>query len=290
MSLYHQLSDLLAEKVFQQAFSGVVSIQKGGETLFGEALGYADRSWRIFNTLETRFRIASISKMFTAAAILQLIEAGRLAMDTRAVEALGLQHTNLHPEVTVHHLLTMTGGVPDWFEESEDWEAAWKALSRECPVYLLRENADYLPLFAWKAPLAQPGAGYRYSSASYILLGLLIEKVTGERFAETIRREIFARAGMTSSGFFALDEITRRSAEGYVPIPGPDGQPLRWKKNLYHVTPVPAAAGGATATVGDLLRFSRALRRGELLSPEMSREATTPKVVETPDRYRGYTC
>ncbi len=288
MPLYAQLTALLAEKARSDAFSGVVLVQRGDERIFSEALGYANRSWRIFNTLETRFRIASISKMFTAAAVLQLVESGRLSLETGVVEALGLQGTKLRPDVTVYHLLTMTGGIPDWFDENEAGEDAWEALAREHPLYLLRDNPDYLPLFAYQEPLAPPGEGFRYSNASYILLGMLIEKASGERWTEYIQREVLDRAGMASSGFFSLEENTRRSAEGYIPLPGPVGRPIRWKKNLYELTPSPAADGGATATAGDLLRFIRALRRGELLSPEMTREALAPKVLETPERHRGY--
>jgi CubicO group peptidase (beta-lactamase class C family) len=288
MQLYTKLSALLAEKARSDAFSGVVLVQRGEERLFGEALGYANRSWRIFNTLETRFRIASISKMFTAVAVLRLIEDGRLSLETRVVEALGLERTRLHPEVTVYHLLTMTGGIPDWFDENEAQDGDWEALLRTHPLYLLRDNPDYLPLFAGKEPVAEPGAGFRYSNASYLLLGMLIERASGEPWKDYIQREVLDRAGMASSGFFSLEENTRRTAEGYIPLPGPAGRPLRWKKNLYEVTPAPAADGGATATAEDLLRFLRALRRGELLSPEMTRAALSPKVLETPERHRGY--
>lgn len=289
ISLYSQLSELLAEKARLEAFSGVILIQRGSETLYKEALGYANRSWRILNTQETRFRLGSISKMFTAAAILQLIEAGKLSFESRAVETLGLEGTKIPREVNVYHLLTMTAGIADWFEESENWEAVWEALIREHPIYLLRENADYLPLFADKEPLGPPGSGWRYSNASYILLGLLIEKATGERYADYVQREILDRLRMNSSGFYALDENNRRSAEGYIPIPGPEGLPRRWRKNLYSVTPSPAADGGASATAADLLRFSQGLREGELLSAEMTREALTPRVLETEERPRGYT-
>jgi CubicO group peptidase (beta-lactamase class C family) len=224
--------------------------------------------------------------MFTAVAVLQLIEAGKLSFDTRVTEALDLQGTKIPPQVNIYHLLTMTAGIADWYEEAGDWEANWEALCRAYPIYLLRENLDYLPLFVQKEPLAPPGARFSYSNASYILLGLLIEKAAGKPYSAYIQEQIFEPAGMQASGFYALDDNTTRLAEGYLPRKGPASG---WKKNLYAVTPAPAADGGAVSNLADLCCFSQALREGLLLSPFFTQEALTPKVLEDEERYRGYT-
>ncbi|MEZ4658114.1 MAG: site-2 protease family protein [Caldilineaceae bacterium] len=175
MNLAEQVAELCSKKSKAEQFSGAIIIRHDKEDLLRAAYGYANRAWQIPNRIDTRFRIASISKMFTAVAVLQLIEADNWTLDTRAVEHLGLDNTAISPEITVYHLLTMTSGMADWFDEStDDWEAAWAALCREHPIYLLRDNADYLPLFAHKPPTAAVGAKHQYNGAGYMLLGLLI--------------------------------------------------------------------------------------------------------------------
>ena len=225
--------------------------------------------------------------MFTAVAVLQLVEAGKLELHTRVVGYLGLEDTTLPEEVTVYHLLTMTSGLADWFDESGDWEADWAALRREHPLYLFRRHEDYVPLFVNKPPVAKVG-GHHYNNAGYILLGLMIEKASGMSYFDFVRRHIFERARMTRSDFLALEAVDAEVAEGYVPVMD-DGAVTGWKKNIYLATPEGAADGGATSTVDDLERFATALREGRLLSPEMTREMLTPKVLEDDEPFRGYT-
>ena len=270
-------------------FSGVVQLQQADKVLFQQAYGFAHRGWAIANRLDTRFRIASVSKMFTAVAILQLIEAGQLAFTTRVVEALDLADTQIPPEVTIEHLLTMTAGIADWFEESGDAEANWAALLREQPIYLLRKHQDYLPLFAYKEPLAGVGETYQYSNASYLLLGLLIEQVTGLAYADYVRQQIFQKIGMTRSDFLSLDGVDAEVAEGYLPVKTENDVLVGWKKNIYAATPEGAADGGATSTAADLIRFSQALRKHLLLTPALTSAMLTPKVLVMAEQIRGYT-
>lgn len=288
MTLANQLNRLLTVKSQANQFSGVVYIQRGDEPLFAKAYGYAHRGWRIENRLETRFRLASISKMFTAVAVLQLIDAGKLAFDTSVVECLALRDTTLPPTVTVEHLLTMTSGIADWFDEAGDWAANWAKLLQEQPIYLLRRNEDYLPLFLHSEPLAAVGERYRYNGAGYILLGLIVQKLSGLDYFEAIRQHIFAKAGMTGADFLALDDVVEDVAEGYIPLTDGAGVITGWRKNIYTTTPEGAADGGATATAADLIRFSQTLRGGELLSPALTTATLTPKVLERTDRPRGY--
>ena len=147
MAFADRVAQVLADKSRQHAFSGAVLIKQGEEELFKAAYGYANRSWRVKNQLDTRFRVASVSKMFTAVAVLQLVEAGGLELTTPVVTRLGLEDTKVPKEVTVYHLLTMTSGIADWFDESGDWEANWAALRLEHPLYAFRRHEDYLPLF-----------------------------------------------------------------------------------------------------------------------------------------------
>jgi CubicO group peptidase (beta-lactamase class C family) len=289
MTLNAELNRLLTGKSAKEEFSGVVLVKQNDGTLFEGVYGYANRSWGVNNRADTRFRIASISKMFTAVAILQLVDAGRLSLDTGVVECLGLRDTRIPERATVYHMLTMTSGIADWFDESGDWEANWAALCREHPIYLFRRNQDYLPLFVDEEPLTPVGEKHHYNGAGYILLGLIVEKLSDLSYFDYVRRNVFARAGMPGSDFLALDGVDAAVAEGYIPITGEDEAVAGWKKNIYSTTPGAAADGGATSTAADLVRFSRALRNVELLSSELTREMLTPKVSQTDERIRGYT-
>jgi CubicO group peptidase (beta-lactamase class C family) len=241
------------------------------------------------NQVDTRFRIASISKMFTAVAILQLVEQDEISLDTSVVECLDLRSTAIPHEATIYHMLTMTSGIADWFDESGDWEETWAALCRRHPIYLFRRNEDYLPLFANETPVSHVGARHQYNGAGYILLGLVIEKVSCVPYFDFIREHVFAPAQMRDSNFLALDEVHDQVAEGYMPVAGPDETVTAWRRNIYSTTPEAAADGGATSTIDDLGRFCQALRAGRLLSPAMTRAMLRPQVAAREQPFRGYT-
>ena len=200
-----RVDQLIANKSLAEKFSGVVLVKRDENEWFQAAYGYANRTWRIGCRVDTRFRIASISKLFTAVAVLQLIEEGKLSLDTRVAESLDLENATIPKEATVHHMLTMTSGIADWFEESGDWEENWAALCREHPIYLFRRNQDYLPLFIDKPALFPLGEKHQYNGAGYILLGLVIEKLSGLSYFDYIRRHIFEKAEMTRSDFLSID-------------------------------------------------------------------------------------
>ena len=288
MSFESELGQLLSGKARDESFSGAVLVSREGKHLFRQGCGYANRAWGVENQVDTRFRIASISKMFTAVAVLQLVEAGKIGLDTRIVECLGLRETTIPREATIHHLLTMTSGIADWFDESGDWEANWADLCRRYPIYLFRRNEDYLPLFVNEPPQFAVGEKYGYNGAGYILLGLVIEKVSGVPYFDAIRQRVLALAGMGDSDFVSLDGVHERVAEGYMRIADEKKGTSGWLRNIYSTTPEAAADGGATSTIDDLSRFSRALRQGSLLSPAMTTAMLTPQVSTQEQRFRGY--
>jgi CubicO group peptidase (beta-lactamase class C family) len=288
-NLSTKLARLLAKRHRENAFSGAVLVRQGETDIFRRAYGYAHRPWQVKNTPATRFRIASVGKMFTAAAIMQLLEAGKIRLETPVITTLGLESTKLPPEITVYHLLTMTSGIADWInEESDHFDEEWATFCRVHPLYLFRRDADYLPVFAQLEPYGPVGEKHRYNGAGYILLGLLIEKITGQSYFDYVREHLFAPAGMTSTDFIDLDQVIPNVAEGYIPLKDENGQLTGWKKNMYAATAGPAADGGATSTLDDLARFTRALREGRLCSPEMARTMLTPKVETGDDGFRGY--
>ena len=243
---------------------------------FIKAYGFASRSWGIPNTLDIRFDTASITKLFTAVATLQLIDQGHITFDTSVINFLGLTGTTISPEVTVYQLLTHTSGIGDDVEEEEgeNYEDLW----RTKPNYSIKETADFLPQFIHKPPNFPPGQGCRYCNCSFVLLGLLIEKVSGLGYRDYVRQHIFAPAGMADSDFFRMDHVQSNVAEGCDPIRDDDGSIIAWKKNIYSYPPIGSPDGGAHVTSGDLDRFLRAVQSGRFLSPELTTAFFTPQV------------
>lgn len=271
-TLNRYFQDLAAE----DRYSGVVLITQDAAPLYSGAFGYASRAWKIPNSLEMRFDTASITKIFTTVAVLQLVDQGLLTFDTHAVDYLGLEGTTISREASVFHLLTHTSGMGDDCEE-EDGEV-YENLWQTRPNYSIRGTADFLPQFMHKAANFPPGEGCRYCNCSFVLLGLMIEKAAGVSYRTYVREHIFKRAGMQDSDFYALDRVHENLAEGCDPIRDTAGEVVGWKKNIYSFPPIGSPDSGAYVTAGDLDRFLRALQAGELLSGKLTRALFTPQV------------
>jgi CubicO group peptidase (beta-lactamase class C family) len=270
--LHRYLCDLAAA----DEFSGVVRVTVAGAERFAGAYGWASRAWRVPNTLDTRFDTASITKLFTAVAALQHVDAGSFALDTRVTGYLGLDGTAIAPEVTVRHLLTHTSGIGD--DADEEAGESYEDLFRDRPNYAIRETADFLPQFVHRAPNFPPGTGCRYNNCGYVLVGLMIEKATGLSYRDVVRRDIFERAAMADSGFFRMDHVNDRVAEGADPIRVGAGEIEGWRRNVYSFPPIGSPDGGAFVTAVDLDLFIRAVIEGRLLSADLTSAFLTPQV------------
>ncbi|HEX5851224.1 MAG TPA: serine hydrolase domain-containing protein [Rubrobacter sp.] len=273
----HALDEYLRHQTARDLFSGAVLITQGATRLYARTYGYASRAWRVPNTLDTRFDTASVTKLFTAIATLQLVDAGLLDLDTPVMERLLLEDTALSKEINVFHLLTHTSGIGDDADEEagERYEDLWKTK----PNYSVVETRDFLPQFANKPANFPPGEGCRYCNCGYILLGLLIESITGMTYRDYVRAHVFAEAGMGASDFFRMDRANNDVAEGCDPVRDATGTIVDWKKNIYSYPPIGSPDGGAHVTVADLDRFLRSVIAGKLLSPELTTEFLTPRVV-----------
>ncbi len=276
MELATQLHRYLKEREAQDKFSGVVLITQGDVQRYVAAYGYASRAWNIENTLETRFDTASITKLFTSVATLQLIDQGLLGFDTGVSDFLGLEETTISRDVTVFHLLTHSSGIGDDCEE-EDGEV-YADLWKLKPNYVVTETVDFLPQFVHKSPNFAPGEGCRYCNCSFVLLGLMIEQLTGMSYRDYVREHVFAPAGMTRSDFFRMDRVHADVAEGCDPLCDAGGNVVGWQRNIYAFPPVGSPDSGAYVTAQDLDRFLRAVQAGELLSPELTEAFLTPQV------------
>jgi CubicO group peptidase (beta-lactamase class C family) len=260
----------------QDKYSGVVLITQGQSPLFEGTYGYASRSWNIRNSMDTRFDTASITKLFTAVAILQLIDQGLLSFDTGVINFLGLSDSTISKDVSVYHLLTHTSGIGDDADEEagERYEDIWK----DKPNYAVLRTVDFLPQFIRKPSNFAPGQGVRYCNVSFVLLGLMIEKITGLDYPAYVQQQIFDRAGMSASGFFRKDHVHPNLAEGADPILDEQENIIGWKKNIYAFPLLGSPDSGAYVTAHDLDRFLRAAQAGALLSSKLIADFLTPKV------------
>jgi CubicO group peptidase (beta-lactamase class C family) len=242
-------------------FSGAVLIARHGKILFQQAYGRADREAGTANTLDTQFRIGSMNKMFTAIATLQLVDAGKLALEDPIGKHLaGYPNADIASKVTVRHLLTHTGGTGDIFGP----DFTKNRLT-------LREHSDYLALYGSRAVVHEPGAEHRYSNYGFVLLGAIVEKVSGQSYYDYVRARVFRPAGMTSTDSLPETEKVGLRSTGYMKREG------AWVANTDTLPWRGTAAGGGYSTVGDLFRFAQALESGTLVSKKTLAEATRPQ-------------
>lgn len=240
--------------VAKDKFSGAVLVAKHGKPIFAQAYGLADREKRIANTLDTRFRIGSMNKMFTATAILQLVQAKKLSLDDTVGKHLpDYPNKSVASKVTIHHLLTHTGGTGDIF--GPDYDA--KRLE-------LRTLGDYVKLYGNRELLHEPGKGDRYSNYGFLLLGVIIEKVTKKSYYDHLEASIFKPAAMTSTSSPFEDKPMAGRSIAYTKELG-DKRLAAWT-DAKDALPIRAtSAGGGDSTVGDLLKFANALTANKLL-------------------------
>jgi len=234
--------------------SGAVLVAHGDQVLLRRAYGWADRALDVRNRPDTRFNLASMNKMFTALAILRLVQDGRLTLDEPIIRWLPTYPNRVVAErVTVRQLLGHTSGLGNF----------WEALQSRSPSSVC-STSDFLALFVDDPLQGEPGATFAYSNSGYIVLGLLIETVSGEPYEAHMQRSLFVPLGMHDTGAIALDHVVPRRATGHTRS---QERPGEWLNNAYVNTFCGTAAGGGYSTVDDMLRFGRALAAGELLEP-----------------------
>lgn len=265
-------------------FSGSALVTRGDETLLECALGLADRANGRRVHPGTRFGLASLSKPFTAAAVLTCVGRGELAVHDRVVDVLPAERRprTLDEAVTVHHLLTHTSGIGDYAEEDEDaphYVADYGALWRDRPAYGMERPDDFLPMYADLSPIFAPGERFHYCNGGYVLLGAVVEQATGRSFVEVVTERVLAPAGMVDSGYFRLDDPVPDLALGYLPS---------GRSNIYSIPVVGGGDGGAFVTARDLDRFLRAIATGTLLGEELTGQMRAPHVEVAPGVAMGY--
>ncbi|KRG78787.1 beta-lactamase [Stenotrophomonas ginsengisoli] len=249
-----RLDGLLAD----DAVAGCVQLAKDGQTLFAWQGGLADRAGGVQMRADTQLRIASLGKMFTAVAVLQLVQAGQLSLDDPIAAHLPDYPGNAAARgISVRQLLNHTSGLGDVFGEDFSAHAS-----------TLRTHTDYIARYAAQQPQHAPGAEDGYSNYGYIVLGAIIEAVSGQSYYDYVQAHVFAPAGMTATGALPESEAVPGRAVGYAKFEG------RWLPETVSLPWRGTAAGGGYSTAGDLLKFGQALLDGTLLDPALLQQAT----------------
>lgn len=271
--LVEQVRKFMDKLVAADAFSGAVLLAKDDRVLFEQAYGQADKSFEVPNKVDTKFNLGSMNKMFTATAVMQLVERGQMKLDDPLSTYLGADW--LPPEIAdkikIEHLLTHTSGLGSYFNDKfmEASRARFRAVS------------DYRPLVVDDKPQFEPGTKWAYSNTGFLLLGAVIEKVTGGSYFDYIRKNIYEPAGMKNSDCYDLDRVVPNLAIGYSRVTTADG--TFWENNLFKHVIRGGPAGGGFSTVGDLLKFSQAMRGSQLVN----KDATARMWTATPQSGPG---
>lgn len=270
------------KEILSSDFRGNVYIAQDGRVLHKSVTGFADLSNEIPNTLETRFASASAGKVFVAVGILQLIEQGKLRFDDTLGELLDIEFHHIDKDVTVRQLLVHTSGVPDYFDETvmNEYEDLWI----DYPNYKIRHNHDLLPLFINKPMMYPKGEKFQYNNSGYVLLAMIIEKVTEVYFDQYLQTNVFEPCNMKSTGYYELDKLPSRCASNYIYC----SDTRDFRTNIFSVDAKGTGAGGAFITVTDIVRFWTGLLKGSLISKELVSKMLSKQSGDGMDAEEGY--
>jgi D-alanyl-D-alanine carboxypeptidase len=245
-------------------FSGAVLVAKNGKPVFTAVYGMADREKKVPNTINTKFRIGSMNKMFTATAVLQLVQGGKINLNDPLGKYLpDYPNKDVASKVTIHHLLTHTGGTGDFFGPEFDKHRLE-----------LRTLQDYVKLYGERGLAFEPGSRWEYSNYGFLLLGLVVQKASGQDYYDYVRDHIFKPAGMNSTDSFPEDQTVRDRSVGYTKM----GGAKEWRPNEETLPYRGTSAGGGYSTVVDLLAFAIGLTNHTLLDAKNVDLLTTGKV------------
>lgn len=270
------VDSLVQQKCARDDFSGAVLIARQGRIVVESVCGEASKRYHANNNLDTKFNIASVGKMFTAIAIAQLVETGKVSYNDKVskfVDASWLP-AKVTNQLTIAQLLNHTSGLPEFLNTSN-------ARNRSRALY--RELVDMKPLLEGISPAFQPGTRYAYSNTGYLLLGVIIERASGENYFDYVRKHIFKVAGMNDSDSYALDELVENLATPYMMA-----QPPRRRDATFEGVLRGSAFGCGYSTVRDLLRFNEALKKGSLLKPASLQALWQNQLPEATEKGGGY--
>ncbi|GGC64936.1 serine hydrolase domain-containing protein [Undibacterium terreum] len=255
----NRMDQIVQSYVKDKQFSGTVLVARGEKILLNKGYGLANMEWNMANTPQTKFRLGSLTKQFTAVAIMMLAERGKLKLDDK-VSAYLPDVPAAWRDITVFQLLTHTAGIHNFTDLPEFMSVAMLAKTPNEVLDLVRS----LPLDF------QPGEKHSYSNSGYVLLGILIEKVSGQSYESFLQQHIFTPLEMKDSGYDLTKEVIAHRAAGYSLKNG------HFENADYMDMGIPFSAGALYSTTVDLLRWERGLYGGKLLTAESLKKLTTP--------------
>ncbi len=254
-----KIDEVMDKNVELDLFSGTVLVAKDGNILYAEAFGEADKDFHVKNTLETKFNIGSIGKVFTGTAIMHLAERGKLNVMDPVKKY--LPDFPFGEKILIHHLLTHTAGTFNYFAHPDFAQK----------VFSIRSVSDALPLiYDQKLLFDTPGEKFSYSNSGIVILGAVIEQVSGMPYPDYLRENILEPTAMHDTGINYLEDLVENRAVGYDKLITGE-----FKRNIFRV-PSANADGGIETTVLDLLKFDQALYGTSLLNEESKRKMFTP--------------
>jgi len=256
------LDAYMDQETTKDEFSGVVLVAKDGKAFFLKAYGFANREFQVPNRTDTRFNLGSLNKLFTNVALGDLIRQGKVSLNDPVIKFLpDYPNSEAARKVTVRHLLAHSSGIGDIFGDK------FRASSKDS----FRVLSDYLPLFASEPLRFEPGSQREYSNGGYIVLGLIIEKASGQSYYDYVREHVFQPAGMANTDSYEADVPVPNVAMGYTRgLPGQPPNSIR-RANFYSRPARGSSAGGGYSTAEDMLKFAISLEAGSLRLPEVAR-------------------
>lgn len=274
--MVEELDNFLKKLSAADVFSGAVLLAKGDGILFEKAYGEANKDFKAPNNVNTKFNLGSMNKMFTSVAIAQLVEAGKISFE----DSLGkfmpdFPDKEASEKIKIKHLLSHTSGLGNYFNRTfmEGSRARFRTVD------------DFLELAKTEKMQFEPGTKWQYSNTGMLVLGKVIEKASGQNYFDYIRENVYKRAGMTNSDSYDLDSVNTNLAVGYEKDYTEQG--IVFRNNIFMHVIRGGPAGGGYSTVGDLLKFARALQSGKLVGKEYVKILTSPKTELASPNY-GY--
>jgi CubicO group peptidase (beta-lactamase class C family) len=248
-----KIQELLSVANKYRQFNGTVLVAENGKVVYKGGYGSANMEWNIPNTPDTRFRLGSITKQFTATVIMQLVEQGKIKLDAHLSDYLPDYRKDTGSKVTIHHLLTHTSGIPSYTSQPGFFEN----VSRN--PYKVDE---FVKKYASGDLEFEPGSKYTYNNSGYFLLGAIIEHITGKPYEQVLKENIFDPLGMKNTGYDHYGTIIPKRAAGYIKTA--DG----YANAPYLDMSIPYAAGSLYSTVEDLYLWDQALYTDKLLTAQ----------------------
>jgi CubicO group peptidase (beta-lactamase class C family) len=279
----------LDDRATRGEFSGVVLLRRDGETVFEHAAGLASRAHDVPNTMTTRFAIASVAKWPLAVTVLRLVERGELDLHAPLADLLPAEQvpTAVTPELTLHHILSMSSGLGNYVDEADETWTQFEGVINSLPGRG-RRPADIVPAMRDLPANRPPGVAYEYCDTDFVLVGLVLEAVTGREWSSVLADEVLRPVGMADTAVEEIDRDPKRMATGYIVEDGPiEGR----RTNVFSLTARGMPDGGMLSTAGDLSSFVEALFAGRLLGPDLMAAMQTPHAPSPEDpEFYGYGC